>query len=256
MRLEQRMMKTRRALGRAAMIMVLMLTMAAGVKAQSHRTVAALPQDLAEELGEVLVYYNGRIAPLETMARDYIKKVYGKPSVGGIGAMQAFSGWMFYDDTWTEVPVKKRGTQTEAELRALITEVADQKALRLIPSEGNWYSPGDMVAAVYEERTGHTSFLSSIEDQEVLDQLLNFQEAWTQCGMRVLAGDFQGASKELDAIKTTQKEILGDSCPSESRLRMEHLYNKCARPATFTLILAALALVLFFAVRRIFASKR
>jgi hypothetical protein len=39
-----------------------------------------LPRDVANEFGNLLVYHNNRICPLQTLARDYTIKLTGKTS--------------------------------------------------------------------------------------------------------------------------------------------------------------------------------
>lgn len=66
-----------------------------------------LPDSLASKFGNLYVYYNGRICPLQTMAKDFTTKLYGKPSYNGLSAEQVLAGWMLYPTNWIEQPIIK-----------------------------------------------------------------------------------------------------------------------------------------------------
>jgi cytochrome c-type biogenesis protein CcsB len=60
-------------------------------------------------LGKVNVYWGDRVMPLQTMARDFCLKVYGRESYMGLSAEQVVAGWLFYYDDWKHRPFIKIG---------------------------------------------------------------------------------------------------------------------------------------------------
>ena len=64
-----------------------------------------LPKQVAGAFGDLHVYCNGRICPLQTLARDFTVKLYGKPSYKGFTSEQVLTGWFFFYDDWKEEPV-------------------------------------------------------------------------------------------------------------------------------------------------------
>ena len=64
-------------------------------------------RDAADALGDMLVEKNGRICPFETVAMDFTKKLYGKPSYDGYSAEQVLTGFMFFEKEWRKEPVIK-----------------------------------------------------------------------------------------------------------------------------------------------------
>lgn len=56
--------------------------------------------DVDEMLGNVHILYNGRIAPLETYALDFTRKLTGKDSYGEFSATQVLAGWIFFPEEW------------------------------------------------------------------------------------------------------------------------------------------------------------
>ena len=65
-----------------------------------------LPKEVADRFGDLYVYYNDRVCPFETMAREYTLKAYGKSHWDDYDACQVVTGWLFYYDWWKDVPFK------------------------------------------------------------------------------------------------------------------------------------------------------
>lgn len=68
---------------------------------------AVLPKETAEKFGELHILYNDRICPVQTIALDFCKKIYGARSYQGLTAEQVLSGWVFYGNTWASEPFIK-----------------------------------------------------------------------------------------------------------------------------------------------------
>ena len=64
-----------------------------------------LSREAASEIGNLYIYYQDRICPLQTLAKDFTVKLYGKTSYKGLTAEQVFTGWFFYYDDWKTEPV-------------------------------------------------------------------------------------------------------------------------------------------------------
>lgn len=71
---------------------------------QAKEVPRTLPTKTAEEFGNLYIYYNDRVCPLQTLAKDFTVKLYGKPSYKGLTAEQVLTGWFFYYDDWKEEP--------------------------------------------------------------------------------------------------------------------------------------------------------
>ncbi|MCF0172891.1 MAG: cytochrome c biogenesis protein CcsA [Bacteroidales bacterium] len=61
----------------------------------------------AERFCDICVYYQGRVAPLGTLAKEFTIKVYGKPSFSGMTAEQVLCGWLFFSEAWSREPFIK-----------------------------------------------------------------------------------------------------------------------------------------------------
>ena len=113
-----------------------------------------LPKDLAEDFGELYVYYNDRVTSVRTLAREFTMKLTG---YRGLTPEQVLSGWMFYYDSWKREPmieVKGRGRlpltelNPEEELFQVVSMAATWSIIRIFPyvgEDGNvmWYASTD-----------------------------------------------------------------------------------------------------------------
>lgn len=64
-----------------------------------------IPQDLAQSLGGLQMEYNGRVAPINTLATDFTHKLTGKNYYKDLTADQFFWSWIFYFDDWKKEPI-------------------------------------------------------------------------------------------------------------------------------------------------------
>ena len=65
----------------------------------------ALKITQACSLSREQVVYNDRIAPMNTLARNFLLKLYGKDRYKGLTAEQVMGGWILYPDRWKSEPV-------------------------------------------------------------------------------------------------------------------------------------------------------
>lgn len=82
---------------------------------QGKTTPPTVSKEVAEEWGNLYVYYNDRVCPMRTLAVDFTTKLYGKPSYKGLNAEQVLCGWLFFYDKWAEEPcIKIKGKDVRA----------------------------------------------------------------------------------------------------------------------------------------------
>lgn len=72
-----------------------------------HAEPKTFDKDMAEQFGELYVYYNGRICPISTLAHDLTLKLHGSTSYKNLNADQILSGWMFFPTSWIDEPYIK-----------------------------------------------------------------------------------------------------------------------------------------------------
>ena len=88
-----------------------------GGEAQAKRSLPAFSRERADSLARRQVVYNDRVAPFSTLAHDFLLKLYGHPSYGGLTPEQVVSGWLFSPEVWQNEPMI---LIKNAELRSLL----------------------------------------------------------------------------------------------------------------------------------------
>ena len=97
------------SLRRSMLALLLAVTPLAGL-AQGHgdnRTLPVLKRSQADSLARVQVLYQDRIVPFNTLARDFVTKLYGRASYHGFTAEQVVGGWLLSPDVWKDEPMIK-----------------------------------------------------------------------------------------------------------------------------------------------------
>lgn len=72
---------------------------------QARHSLPAFNREKADSLAAKQVIYNGRVAPFNTLARDFVLKLTGKASYGGLTPEQVVSGWLLRPDAWQHEPM-------------------------------------------------------------------------------------------------------------------------------------------------------
>ena len=81
-------------------MLVLVLLLSLPLRANDKSLPKTLPMAQAERFGNLYVYHNGRICPMQTLARDFTTKLYGHDRYKGYSAVQVLVGWMLYPTDW------------------------------------------------------------------------------------------------------------------------------------------------------------
>ncbi|MBQ8101071.1 MAG: cytochrome c biogenesis protein CcsA [Paludibacteraceae bacterium] len=258
---------------------VAVLLFIAPLTAKAADGAAALPPTLnrqtAAELCNLYVYYNDRVCPLQTLARDFTVKLCGKPSYRGLTAEEVFCGWLFFYDQWAQEPcIKIKGKATRRTLgiegkfaclndftgagryklqpalmngdkdaRAadekfrLVSMVCTASMLRIYPVDGSWYS---WVNALPEG--------TPFEDWQFVKGSMEYVSL---CIARNANGE---AQQSLRKIRAWQQHA--DSLPTEWRFRAEKFYNSLNFVRPLAMGCATLGLVLFFVCSLLLARGR
>ena len=118
------------ALRRVASVVVLLFC--ASTASAETKMPQTLPGEVADKFGDLHIYYNDRICPLQTFAIDFTTKLYGKSTYRGLSAEQVVTGWFFFYDDWKREPmIKIKGGETK----------------RLLGIEGNYARLTDFASA-------------------------------------------------------------------------------------------------------------
>ncbi|MBQ8866241.1 MAG: cytochrome c biogenesis protein CcsA [Bacteroidaceae bacterium] len=72
--------------------------------AQETKKLSIISVEEAQEKREMQVIYHDRVVPLNTLARDFVRKLYGKDSFSGLTPEQILLSWQRFPDEWAYVP--------------------------------------------------------------------------------------------------------------------------------------------------------
>ena len=73
------------------------------INANSQTTkIPTISFEESDRIAKKQIVYNGRIAPFNTMARDFVSKIYGKPNYHNLTAEQVVCGWIYRPDVWKD----------------------------------------------------------------------------------------------------------------------------------------------------------
>lgn len=196
-----------------------------------------LPRETAEQYGRMYIYYNDRICQVQTLARDFTMKLYGKASYRGLSPEQVLTGWIFHYDSWAGT-LEAAGSSAKAqkkasEKRELVMLVCSSAILKIFP---------------YVSPDGGVSWYSSVDvlpPEMDADQWLFMRKVMSLAGESIVKKDFAGAAGIFGKICEYQRKTAADTLPSNSRISAERLYNAVAHPKALAMGCLTVGLLLF-----------
>jgi ABC-type transport system involved in cytochrome c biogenesis permease subunit len=227
-----------------------------------------LQRPLAENYGKMLVYWNGRVAPVQTMAREFCTKVYGSDTYKGYTAEQVLTGWIFYYDDWKAEPfikIKDAALRDELGIDGKYAALSDfygngaYKLQKLLTGESidkAALQADEKINLIAQVCTGQAMKIYPITDDAntiqwvswidrvntpVFDDALFVQTSMEDVARNIAHGKYNAANDVITKICEFQRrESVGKSMPSEFKVSAERLYNMLSH----TLIAAIAALLL------------
>lgn len=235
-------------LRKQASVIIILLLAGTGTAKASHTKyeLPVLPDSISARFDKLHIYYNDRVAPLQTMTRDYSLKAYGKNGYQGYTSTQVVTGWLFWYDWWNVVPFKlknkDRGTQVETEKESIRMQAASGKAFRIFPlridpetglavQQGGrveWFSPSDPLP----EELDYDTWVFIRRSIDLIHDDIK-KENWAE------------VSLILDKIVKYQHKVAADVLPSATHFRAEMIYNRISRPMVPFMASITLGMILF-----------
>lgn len=201
-----------------------------------------LTRDEAEAFGRLYVLWNGRICPVQSVARDFTLKLYGRDSYRGLTAEQVFTGWYFYPSSWRSLTLK--GLDETSEKYNLIAMHLSGNLLHLYPCHTDslrteqieWFTPGDR-----------------LPDTVSPEQWMFIRKSLDYVGELVHTGATADLLHTLEKIRLYQQKEAEGVLPSDFRFRSELLYNhlQWTRPVTMATLTVGILAFLLFLIERV-----
>ncbi len=224
-----------------------------------------LPHDVANEFGNLLVYHNNRICPLQTLARDYTIKLTGKTSYKNFSAEQVLLGWFFYYEEWRNEPmIKIKGKDAQQTLGiegkyASFNDFTSPQGYKLTGTQGKNFSAADEKYnlimmhltgsllkifphnnAQSKNTTNHNNYELCIENCALIhwfslnDNLpadmpqaewLFIRKSMNLVAEYIAHNQYDEAIDLIRKIRRYQDTQLGTLAPSKTRITAERIYN-------------------------------
>ena len=253
----------------------------------------ALPRKTAAAFGDLYVYYNERICPLQTLAKDFTVKLCGKASYKGLTPEQVLTGWFFYYDDWKEEPlirikgaaareclgiegryarlsdfVGREGYKPDegalqglsAKDRRALEEANEQFSLVSMAAAGSLWKLFPYVKPADSLPGGRRLRWLSLADRPPRampqDEQSFVRGSMNYVAEQVARKDFARVEEVLAKIRTFQERTAAGYLPSPASFRAEKLYNRLndSRPLAFASL--AVGLSAFFYYCRLLALRR
>lgn len=247
-----------------------LLVCALALPLPSTATPRAPQKAIADRFGTLLTEYNGRIAPVSTLAREFCLKVHGADSYAGLSSEQIVMGWFLYYDSWKHEPfIKISGDevrdalgateryaalsdfypggrfaldgmdQTDRNVRAanekvsLVAGIATGSALRLFPVRTSPYTQPWQWISWVDTRPADMS----------PDDWLFVTGSMESLARELALGRDMAAWEALGEIRSRQRKIAGATAPSGNAVKAEIFYNRHCRmlPLAIIAIMSGLA---------------
>ena len=236
---------------------------------------STIPKEVAEEFGKLYMYYNGRIAPLNTFAHDFAMKIYGKDSYQGLSSEQIMAGWFFFYDEWKNEPfIKIKGDEVketlglEGSYARLIDFVGSEgfKLDKLLKVTGldskNVLSANEKFNLISTLVTGSALQIYPFKDKDTeslkwfavkdkptegmpFEQWLFIRNSMDLVAEKIAVNDWEGVSGLLEKIKRYQLKEGVDFLPSQNKIETEIFYNRFNYDKPLAMIFLTLGIVLF-----------
>ena len=244
-----------------------------------------IDKEIADEMGQIAVLYNGRICPLNTAATDFVTKLCGKSTWQGMTANEIFLSWTIFYSEWENRPIIKvkdrevqkilgidgkwacvrdfYTSQNEYKLKDKISDVSLPESTRKAIRETDekiqvvtmFYNSGLLRifplsnhGIIEWHKPGSTELPHDVGEAEF--QFIN--HAMDHLVMSILAQDVTRARSIITKITLYQKEKAQGILPSAALMQAEIIYNKL-QAAVWT-VFVILTFSLLFCV--MFFSKR
>ena len=241
----------------------------------SSASPSTIPKEVAEDFGRLYIYYNGRIAPINTFAHDFAIKIYGKDSYQGLSSEQIMAGWFFFYDEWKNEPfIKIKGEKVKETLGldgsyAKLTDFVGPEGFKLdklLKGTGsdskNVLSANEKFNLISTLVTGSELQIYPFKDKESgslkwfaikdkpteempFDQWLFIRSSMDLVAEKIALKDWEGVSELLEKINRYQIKEGTDLLPSQNKIQTEIFYNWFNYDKPLAMIFLTLGIVLF-----------
>ncbi len=191
-------------------------------------------EEVANEFGKLLVLYQGRICPVNTLSIDFCRKMYHAKSHEGYSADQILCGWLFCPAEWHNRIDLNGSSAKDKQKRWLAESLYNGGLLKIYPVTT---CTGSRMVWI-----GHLASLPdgvSVEDKSVVLKLQ------THLQRIVMSGQDAEAINLIKELGKYQYKKLGGMQPSNLIQDAERLYNRMTHTKLVAMASIAIGLLGF-----------
>ena len=240
------------------------------IVADAEAAPKVLQRPLARTFGELYVDVNGRVCPMQTLARDFTLKVAGTDHYDGLTPEQFLTGWLFYYDDWKNEPVVKLKSREARELmgtdRVSLSQLYEGGVYKLEPllnaprvsaslraddEKVGFISSvctGAGLKIIPVRRDGNSLQWQSWVENLPPDEYATFTPLIALVFEQIHLGLFREANTTLQSIKSAQIATGGSLLPSGQIMAAERLYNGTFHPLACAIAAILIGMVALCAV--------
>jgi ABC-type transport system involved in cytochrome c biogenesis permease subunit len=213
----------------AAILALMIIPVGANATSVKDRTI---PKETAEAIGNLYTLYNGRICPLQTLAKDFSLKLYGTSHYKGLMPEQVLAGWLIYPAEWNEDRKPDRNAKKESQKMSLIESLYAGRLLKIFPYKAQdglkWFSQGD-----------------NLPDKMPVDVWTFVRKSPDYLQETILKGNYNDANKILRKIRKYQQKTAGSTLPPEQKFIAEKTYNAWSNTRLLSIICIITGFILY-----------
>lgn len=240
-----------------------------------------LPENITKQYSELYILYHGRVTTVETIANDYLIKLYGKDNYKGMTPTEVFTGWIFYYNDWKKEPIIriKNGKVKEIlGLKSCYASVDDfvnqynrnklatplkeangrgdkklQKAIMEADEKYNLIRSIVSASALkiypYKKKDNTIEWLSQVDTMPTEmegTQRIFVRKMMSYVTKSVILGKYDETSFLLDKLKLYQDKTAEGQLPGEKENKAQKIYNKLHYSKQIAIISIIIGLIGFF----------
>ena len=231
----------RQLVRKASVLMLLLLPM------QAHAA-KTFTEEEADEFGHLCIDWNDRICPVQTLALDFTRKLYGKSSYKDYTAEQVLCGFIFYTEEWGQEPIL-RIKSAEVRHRLGLNEYTSVASLfgndgyRLGPYIEEYYlGASDSFHEEVMKVDDKVMLVMQVSRGELL-KLLPYKGKWHAPTERIQTDHPHEMIRELAKYQQTYG---ANDIPSPTRLTAERIYNSIPFATILFMVCLTFAFVSLF----------
>ncbi len=255
------------------------LLLCIGLQAQTlsaQNNSKALPRNVAEEFGQLYAYSNGRIGPMQTVARNFTIKLYGKANYKGMSAEQVFMGWLLNPSGWADEPmIKLKGEARNvigggskyvsyndfiANNRRLDEVMTDIFSGKDVPGAKSFREADEKMNIVMMLLNGQLLKLFPYADDNQIvwynpadnlpldmpnDEWLFIKKTMDYIGELAFTRSYDSLNLTIGKIKRYQEKTAASVLPTAGKIRAERLYNSLNITKMLSMGLTTAGIIIF-----------